>query len=335
MRATKSARWAFTLIELLVVIAIIAVLIGLLLPAVQKVREAAARTKCQNNLKQIGLALHNFEGSNGHFPPNGVYPVGATAPDSYSALARILPYIEQASLYQFVNLNAPANQQNNVTSQRIALYMCPSEIRDEAKPPSGSQTITRYPLNYAANVGTWMAWNPNTGTGGNGAIALTTKPNGGTTVGDFPDGTSNTVGYAEVKAYGAYMLGGTPSPVPPNTPAEMLALGGTLKLNSAHTGWTEGQTFHNGLTFVFTPNMSVPYTDPSDGSIHDVDYVSSRDGSSASNVSYAAMTARSYHGNGVNALLMDGSVRTVTASVNQAAWRAAGSRNGGEALGLN
>src|SRR5262245_5941625 len=93
-------RRGFTLIELPVVIAIIAVLIGLLLPAVQKVREAAARTKCQNNLKQVGLALHNFESANNRFPPNGVYPANATAPDSYSALARILPYVEQSSLYQ-------------------------------------------------------------------------------------------------------------------------------------------------------------------------------------------------------------------------------------------
>jgi prepilin-type N-terminal cleavage/methylation domain-containing protein/prepilin-type processing-associated H-X9-DG protein len=328
-------RHAFTLIELLVVIAIIAILIGLLLPAVQKVREAAARIKCANNLKQIGLAVHNYELSNSHFPPNGVYPVGATAADTYSALARLLPYVEQANLYMLVDLNAAANTQTAVTSQRIPIYLCPSEINDRAKPPTGSQTITRYPLNYAANVGTWLVWDPTTGRGGDGAIALTSNPNGGTRHGGFTDGLSNTVGFAEVKAYGAYFLGGSPTATPPGTPAAQLALGGSLKTESTHTGWTEGQTFHNGVTFVFPPNTRVPYTNPADGSLLDVDYVSSRDGSSATNISYAAMTSRSYHTNGANALMMDGSVRFVSSSVSQAAWWAAGTRSGGETLGLD
>src|SRR5437762_621864 len=102
-------RTAFTLIELLVVIAIIAVLIGLLLPAVQRIREAAARTACANNLKQIGLAVHNFESTNGFLPPSGSW-VTAKSPttfsgDSFSVLARLLPYVEQTSLYQAADLD--------------------------------------------------------------------------------------------------------------------------------------------------------------------------------------------------------------------------------------
>src|SRR5579871_1167765 len=139
-------RRGFTLIELLVVIAIIAILIGLLLPAVQKVREAAARSKCQNNLKQMMLACHNFENANGYLPPGGVYPTAATQADSYSVHSRILPYIEQASLYQLVDLTQAATAQPTVTGQRIATYLCPSEVNDVAR----ASTPPRYPQNYSA-----------------------------------------------------------------------------------------------------------------------------------------------------------------------------------------
>src|SRR5689334_300462 len=99
--STGRVRCAFTLIELLVVIAIIAILIGLLLPAVQKVREAAARVKCQNNLKQMSLATMNFENVNGTLP-GGAY----SSTGYFSPAAQILPYIEQAALYQKFDLKA-------------------------------------------------------------------------------------------------------------------------------------------------------------------------------------------------------------------------------------
>src|SRR5262245_20105897 len=128
-----SRRHAFSLIELLVVIAIIAVLIGLLLPAVQKIREAANRMKCSNNLKQIGLALHNFESRHGEFPPgfsSFVMPDDHNSPNGpgWSWAAYILEDLEQANLRRQIDLSRSIMDpiHANVRTQSLSVFLCPS-----------------------------------------------------------------------------------------------------------------------------------------------------------------------------------------------------------------
>jgi prepilin-type N-terminal cleavage/methylation domain-containing protein/prepilin-type processing-associated H-X9-DG protein len=185
-------RQGFTLIELLVVIAVIAMLIGLLLPAVQKVREAASRLKCQNNLHQIGLALHNFEGVNGYFPPAYVRTSGRQSGTAYGISypddgwnglpgwgwgTFILPYIEQDNLYKSLRLDLPcwATENAPFVSTKLSIFLCPSSrgpgegfalqrytagtSEDPRDPTPFSPTISFAHSHYLANAGQNGPWN--------------------------------------------------------------------------------------------------------------------------------------------------------------------------------
>ena len=333
-------RKAFTLIELLVVIAIVAILIGLLLPAVQKVREAAARAKCQNNLKQIGLALHNYEGTNQCFPPAATYPRTPVGFQPFGIHAYLLPYCEQDNLQRLLNLNEPYNSATNApqAKTRIPFYLCPSEVKDVERPDGA---ITHYPLNYGAVMGTWFVFDANTGQSGNAAFPVKYQSRPGETIArghsvtSLTDGTSNTLGFTEFKAWTPYLRdGGSPAAANaaiPATPADVTAFGGTFKTDSGHTEWVDGYVHQTGITTLFPPGTKVIYA--TGGVNYDIDFTSMRENRVSGALTYVASTSRSYHVNGVNSLLMDGSVRFITTTIPLATWRALGTINGGEVLG--
>lgn len=318
-------RNGFTLIELLVVIAIIGVLVALLLPAVQQAREAARRSQCKNNLKQIGIALHNYHDVNTCLPISFAVDYG-TPGGEWSVHARILPYLEQANLYLTMDLEQPYATQPNIAETRIPIYLCPSELKDQSRVDS-SGTPIHYPLNYGFNGGVWFVWDNTSRQPGNGVFA----PNRGTRMADVVDGLTNTLGFSEVKAFNPYLRDGSNASATIPNPTAIGALGGSFKDSSGHTEWVDGRVHQTGFTVTFVPNTLVPHTDS--GTEYDIDFTNCREEKSCSGSTYAAVTSRSHHVGLVHSLLMDGSTRAISDNINLMTWRNLGQRDDYQEIG--
>jgi len=325
---------AFTLIELLVVIAIIAILIALLLPAVQQAREAARSAQCKNNLKQIGLAVHNYIDVHRKIPPGACVDLSVSSTGnngSWGVHGRILPFLEQANLYEQVDLSIGWDFQPVISGLSTAVYSCPSDPgADQVRTFSDSRP-TLIPTTYGFNYGTWFVFDPATGRGGDGLF----YPNASLSFQNVTDGSSNTLLAAEVKAWTRYTRNaGPPSTTPPSNAVQALsyvASGSQLK-GTGHTEWPDGRVHHSGVTTTLTPNTSVGFE--SGGNTYE-DYNSWQEGKngSAGSPTYAIITSRSYHAGSVNILLFDGAARSIGQSIDLGIWRALGTRNGREVMG--
>jgi len=339
----------FTLIELLVVIAIIAVLVALLLPAVQQAREAARRSQCRNNLKQFGIALHNYHETHKLFPrfvQGSRYDGSGDGWRSFSAHAMLLPFIDQGAIYEQINMNAnaccengggPANNDGVLQNIRLAAFQCPSD-----SPPQNMGA----PNNYAVCMG------PNTGFDAdinqgqqNGAFNRQQWVDSAA----FTDGMSNVIGVSELITTDQ---GGSPgsqedlsrvrhgqntvkaeytnprhwnSATGPITKANVDTWGAACtaitSINGNRVGdkWFHGQPGRTAFSTLYTPNSPHANCTFHCGGCH-------YDGGTL-------IGARSKHTGGVHAMLMDGTVRFISENIDWSTYQALGGRNEGFTIG--
>jgi prepilin-type N-terminal cleavage/methylation domain-containing protein/prepilin-type processing-associated H-X9-DG protein len=320
-------RSAFTLIELLVVIAIIAVLIALLLPAVQSAREAARRAQCVNNLKQIGLALHNYNSSLGCFPmsmgldaPGFGYP----EPVSYSGLSMLLPYMEQSVVFNTLNYSILRGDPGNNTAMAtsVSSFLCPSDPQQGNLPPGQAGE------NYHPNSGNTIdyVWGVSDPWGFNTSLPPFNGvfyPVSYTRIAEITDGTSNTAAFSEMglgdqsNAIATEKTDQFWTQTWPTTPAQAIAQCQSFPAsNLSYQGLsTDGVPWIEGSTSAMYNHVNVP-------NMRSCIFPPGR----------IMNTANSYHPGGVNFGLCDGSVRFVKNSVSLPTWNALGSRNGGEVI---
>jgi prepilin-type N-terminal cleavage/methylation domain-containing protein/prepilin-type processing-associated H-X9-DG protein len=321
----------FTLVELLVVIAIIGILIAMLLPAVQAAREAARRSQCMNNLRQMGLAMINYESSYKVYPPSDV-----VVPDPATGLltrslglsvhARLLPFVEEESLKTLVNFSASYNNASNDTARmtRVAMFVCPSDGGENASsiPAPGA------PTSYHANQGSGVVWSitvdpsdPNFALGPPNGVLIR---NGGVKVAHVTDGTSKTAAFAErivgdgsngtVSEESDTFAPGTQHPGVDKAYLDCLAVDikDLARQGNSDIGFPWIRSYHSTTIYYHnnTPNGRSCMFPP--GQI--------------------MTTASSRHTGGVNVMLCDGSARFVDNEVSRLVWQAYGSRNGGEVV---